>query len=77
MAADQQTTDEDDAWMNEAFEITHRQIDERDKIIAAEAFKAGVAKAISVIEGGSFLHDQAPPALFAREVVTAIKRQTS
>lgn len=29
---------------------------------------------IRVIEGGSFLHDDAPPAKFAREVVAAIRR---
>jgi len=33
-----------------------------------------VAECIGVVEGGSFLHDQAPTAIFARECSGAIKR---
>lgn len=32
---------------------------------------------ISVVEGGSFLHDQAPTAIFAKECSAAIKRHFS
>jgi len=33
-----------------------------------------VAECVGVVEGGSFLHDQAPTAIFARECSGAIKR---
>jgi hypothetical protein len=33
-----------------------------------------VRECIGVVEGGSFLHDQAPTAIFARECSSAIKR---
>jgi hypothetical protein len=33
-----------------------------------------VGECIGVVEGGSFLHDQAPTALFAKECSGAIKR---
>ncbi len=33
-----------------------------------------VRECINVVEGGSFLHDQAPTAIFARECSVAIKR---
>ena len=33
-----------------------------------------VKECIGVVEGGSFLHDQAPTAIFARECSGAIKR---
>jgi hypothetical protein len=33
-----------------------------------------VRECIGVVEGGSFLHDQAPAAIFARECSSAIKR---
>jgi hypothetical protein len=33
-----------------------------------------VQECIGVVEGGSFLHDQAPTAIFARECSGAIKR---
>lgn len=33
-----------------------------------------VRECIGVVEGGSFLHDQAPTAIFARECSGAIKR---
>ena len=33
-----------------------------------------VAECIGVVEGGRFLHDQAPTALFAKECSGAIKR---
>jgi len=33
-----------------------------------------VKECISVVEGGRFLHDQAPTAIFARECSGAIKR---
>lgn len=33
-----------------------------------------VRECVGVVEGGSFLHDQAPTAIFARECSSAIKR---
>ena len=33
-----------------------------------------VRECVGVVEGGSFLHDQAPTAIFARECSGAIKR---
>jgi len=33
-----------------------------------------VQECVGVVEGGSFLHDQAPTAIFARECSGAIKR---
>ena len=33
-----------------------------------------VKECVGVVEGGSFLHDQAPTAIFARECSGAIKR---
>jgi len=33
-----------------------------------------VGECVRVVEGGSFLHDQAPTAIFARECSSAIKR---
>jgi chromosome segregation ATPase len=40
-----------------------------------EARREGIEEAISVIERGRFLSDDAPPARFAREVVAAIRRE--
>jgi hypothetical protein len=37
--------------------------------------REGIKKTISVIENGRFLHDDAPPARFAKEVVAAIRRE--
>lgn len=42
---------------------------------AAEA--RGLQRAVQVIEGGRFLHDDAPAAVFAREVVAAIRRDAA
>jgi DNA-directed RNA polymerase alpha subunit len=36
-----------------------------------------VNECIGVVEGGSFLHDQAPTAIFAKECSAAIKRHFS
>ena len=33
-----------------------------------------IAECVNVVEGGSFLHDQAPTAIFAKECSAAIKR---
>jgi hypothetical protein len=33
-----------------------------------------IRECVGVVEGGSFLHDQAPTAIFARECSSAIKR---
>lgn len=40
-----------------------------------QTHRKGAEAAIRVIEGGSFLHDDAPGARFAREVVAAIRRE--
>ena len=40
----------------------------------AEFAELIVRECIGVVEGGSFLHDQAPTAIFARECSGAIKR---
>ena len=40
----------------------------------AEFAELIVQECIGVVEGGSFLHDQAPTAIFARECSGAIKR---
>jgi hypothetical protein len=41
----------------------------------AEKFAQSIVReCISVVEGGNFLHDQAPTAVFARECSGAIKR---
>ena len=48
-----------------------------DPILVYEAEKFAeliVRECIGVVEGGRFLHDQAPTAIFARECSHAIKR---
>jgi hypothetical protein len=48
---------------------------ERGEIFDKELFaKLIVKECVGVVEGGSFLHDQAPTAVFARECSRAIKR---
>jgi len=43
--------------------------------VVAEKFAELIVKeCVGVVEGGSFLHDQAPTAIFARECSGAIKR---
>jgi hypothetical protein len=46
----------------------------RDKIYRKMFAELIVRECIGVVEGGSFLHDQAPTAIFARECSAAIKR---
>jgi hypothetical protein len=42
---------------------------------SAEKFAELIVKeCVNVVEGGSFLHDQAPTAIFAKECSAAIKR---
>jgi hypothetical protein len=60
---------------NDPVTLTYKQIDERDKTIAAEAFAAGLEKAAKIAEGGSFLHNDAPTARFGRECAAAIRRE--
>ena len=46
-----------------------------DPIIGLEKFaQLIVRECVGVVEGGRFLHDQAPTALFAKECSSAIKR---
>lgn len=50
----------------------------RDALEAAlqEAINAERERCAKVIENGSFLHDQSPAALFAKEAAAAIRRGT-
>jgi hypothetical protein len=59
-------------WGNESLPCVHQEgpIDVELKKFA----RLIVAECTSVVEGGSFLHDQAPTAVFARECSAAIKR---
>ena len=44
------------------------------KVDQAKFAELIVRECVGVVEGGSFLHDQAPTAIFARECSSAIKR---
>jgi len=47
----------------------------REDMLALESFaELIVRECIGVVKGGSFLHDQAPTAIFARECSGAIKQ---
>ena len=69
--------------MNEQIEELYAEAKQATKIGRMNAPSGVVAKkfaelivqeCIGVVEGGSFLHDQAPTAIFARECSGAIKR---
>lgn len=45
-----------------------------EKVVGATREET-VERVVSLIEGGHFLHDDAPAARFAREVVAAIRRE--
>ena len=69
--------------MNEKIEELYAEAKQATKIGRMNAPSGVVAKkfaelivqeCIGVVEGGSFLHDQAPTAIFARECSGAIKR---
>jgi len=49
-------------------------IENWDNVPLAKFAQLIVRECIGVVEGGSFLHDQAPTAIFARECSGAIKR---
>ena len=49
-------------------------IENWDNVPLAKFAELIVRECIGVVEGGSFLHDQAPTALFAKECSGAIKR---
>lgn len=68
--------------------MTHQQAEElRAKLLARfphgipanellyAGYLLGVSDAVKVVEGGRFLHDTAPPRMFANEVVMAIRRE--
>ena len=50
------------------------QLDEYDRKAIEKFAELIVKECVEVVEGGSFLHDQAPTAIFARECSSAIKR---
>jgi hypothetical protein len=58
--------------------IRHNGIVLTKDVDAAEAFEqfaqSIVRECVGVVEGGNFLHDQAPTAMFAKECSGAIKR---
>ena len=56
-----------DAGYEKAFEATVQDVYQRFAQLI-------VQECIGVVEGGNFLHDQAPTAVFARECSGAIKR---
>lgn len=62
--------------MNERIkELEKRCWDHQTNHLDTEKFtELIVRECIDVVEGGSFLHDQAPTAIFARECSSAIKR---
>jgi hypothetical protein len=45
-----------------------------DPEVAEKFAELIVQECVNVVEGGSFLHDQAPTAIFAKECSAAIKR---
>ena len=47
---------------------------EKWEAVLSEYTKLVVQECIGVVEGGRFLHDEAPTAIFARECSSAIKR---
>ena len=47
-------------------EVTNKELQHFAELIVQEC--------VGVVEGGSFLHDQAPTAIFARECSVAIKQ---
>jgi hypothetical protein len=51
--------------------------DQFDADHCRSAWLAARDACLSVVEGGSFLHDQAPANLFAAEVAAAIRREVS
>lgn len=50
------------------------EISARVRGYVEEAVKEERERCAKVIEGGSFLHDQAPEAIFAKEAAAAIRR---
>ena len=49
-------------------------IENWDNVPLAKFAELIVRECVGVVEGGHFLHDQAPAALFAKECSSAIKR---
>jgi len=61
--------------LDEKFSGTWSTMDMQDLQKFAERFSELIVKeCIGVVEGGRFIHDQAPTALFAKECSGAIKR---
>lgn len=50
---------------------------EQRKVLAEIAFNGGLEHAAKIVEGGHFLHDQAPAKLFSIEVAEAIRKEIS
>jgi hypothetical protein len=55
-----------DSWFSESGDDCERELKKFAELIVQEC--------VNVVEGGSFLHDQAPTAIFAKECSAAIKR---
>jgi hypothetical protein len=58
-------------FADEFLDMPRKQV---ERLILAKFAELIVRECIGVVEGGSFLHDQAPTAIFARECSAAIKR---
>ena len=59
-----------EAW----FQNPYERLDEAFQEDWRAAWEAALEEAARIIEGGSFMHDQAPTALFAKEAAAAIRR---
>jgi hypothetical protein len=55
-----------DTFLDGRYALTQLQLDKFAELIVKEC--------VNVVDGGSFLHDQAPTAIFAKECSAAIKR---
>jgi len=55
-----------DSWFSESGDDCERELKKFAELIVKEC--------VNVVAGGSFLHDQAPTAIFAKECSAAIKR---
>ena len=62
-----------ECWIKAAREDAGETWDSQEQFIERFA-ELMIKECVGVIEGGRFLHDQAPTAIFARECSSAIKR---
>ena len=66
--ADRFALDKANNTSHEEFEYSY------DDVMLGKFAELIVLECVNVVEGGSFLHDQAPTAIFAKECSAAIKR---